>query len=131
MNDSEEKLRQEAIRLYLQNISVSQISRELSRTRQWVYKWITKYKSNSSSNWYKAESKAPKKLINVTSNDVEKTIVEIRKKLVTRQYSQQGAISILYELNRIKVKAPSVSTINRILKNMIWWEEARRKTILR
>ena len=116
MNDSEEKLRQEAIRLYLQNISVSQISRELSRSRQWVHKWITKYINNPSSDWYKAESRAPKKIMNVTSSDVEKTIVEVRKKLVSRQYSQQGAISILYELNRIKVKAPSLSTINRILK---------------
>ena len=74
MNDSEEKLRQEAIRLYLQNISVSQISRELSRSRQWVHKWITKYINNPSSDWYKAESRAPKKIMNVTSSDVAKTI---------------------------------------------------------
>ena len=36
--------------------------------------------------------------------------------MVSRQYSQRGAISILYELDWIKVKTPSVSTINRILK---------------
>ena len=116
MNDNEEKLRQEAIRLYIQNISVSRISKELSRSRQWVHKWIAKYKNNPSDNWYKAESRAPKKIFNTTSSDVEKSIVEARKMLASKQYSQQGAISILYELNRIKVKAPSISTINRILK---------------
>lgn len=116
MNDSEEKLRQEAIRLYLQSISVSDISRQLSRSRQWVHKWIAKHKNNPSTDWYKAESRAPKKIVNITSSDIERTIVKIRKDLTTRQYSQQGAISILYELDRIKVKAPSISTINRILK---------------
>ena len=119
MDNSEEKLRQEAIRLYLQNISVSRISRELSRSRQWVHKWIAKYKNNPSTDWYKSESRAPKRIANVTPSDIEKTIVKARKDLVSRQYSQQGAISILYELDRIKVKAPSISTINRILKNMI------------
>ena len=116
MDNSEEKLRQEAIRLYLQNISVSRISRELSRSRQWVHKWIAKYKNNPSTDWYKSESRAPKRIANVTPSDIEKTIVKARKDLVSRQYSQQGAISILYELDRIKVKAPSISTINRILK---------------
>ena len=116
MDNSEEKLRQEAIRLYLQNISVSRISRELSRSRQWVHKWIAKYKNNPSTDWYKSEYRAPKRIANVTPSDIEKTIVKARKDLVSRQYSQQGAISILYELDRIKVKAPSISTINRILK---------------
>ena len=116
MNDSEEKLRQEAIRLYLQNISVSRISSQLSRSRQWVHKWIAKHKINPSTDWYKSESRAPKRIANVTPSDIEKTIVKARKDLVSRQYSQQGAISILYELDRIKVKAPSISTINRILK---------------
>ncbi len=116
MNDSEEKLRQEAIRLYLQDMSVSSISRELSRSRQWVNKWIAKHKNNPCADWYKSESRAPKKIVNTTSSDIENTIVKVRKDLVSRQYSQQGAISILYELDRIKVKASSVSTINRILK---------------
>ena len=52
MNDSEEKLRQEAIRLYLQDISVSRISSQLSRSRQWVHKWILKYKNNPGYDWY-------------------------------------------------------------------------------
>ena len=116
MQNSEENLRQEAIRLYLQNVSVSRISRELSRSRQWVHKWIVRYKDNPSKDWYKSESRAPKRIANVTSSDIEKAIIKVRKDLVSRQYSQRGAISILYELDRIKVKAPSVSTINRILK---------------
>ena len=116
MNDSEEKLRQEAIRLYLQNISVSIISSQLLRSRQWVHKWILKYKNKPGSDWYIAESRAPKKILHATSIDVEKSIVEVRKILSSKQYSQKGAVSILYELKRIGITAPSVSTINRILK---------------
>ena len=116
MNDSEEKLRQEAILLYLQNISVSIISSQLLRSRQWVHKWILKYKNKPGSDWYIAESRAPKKILHATSIDVEKSIVEVRKILSSKQYSQKGAVSILYELKRIGITAPSVSTINRILK---------------
>jgi len=48
--------------------------------------------------------------------NIEHAIIEARKRLDSNPYSQKGAISILYELNQLGIDAPSVATINRILK---------------
>lgn len=114
--DSEEKLRQEAIRLYLQKESISSIAFQLSRSRQWVYKWLKKYQTRSSPDWYKEQSRAPKYPSYKTNELVAGAIVNIRKQLSAKPYSQQGAVSIMYELKRLGFTAPSVATINRILK---------------
>lgn len=114
--DSEEKLRQEAMRLYLQKVSISSIASQLSRSRQWVYKWIEKHHSSSSPDWYKEASRAPKHPFGKTNEHAENAVVEIRKQLSAKPYSQQGAVSIMYELKRLGLTAPSAATINRILK---------------
>ena len=115
--DSEEKLRLKAIHFHLQNQSVSPIARQLSRSRQWVYKWISRYETTGSTeDWYKGVSKAPKTHSVRTSAVVEKAVINVRKHLASRPYSQQGAVSIMYELRHTGIQAPSISTINRILK---------------
>jgi transposase InsO family protein len=43
-------------------------------------------------------------------------VIEIRKRLSNNPYSQRGAISILYEFDRLGLKPPSIATVNRILK---------------
>lgn len=114
--DSEEKLRQDAVQLFLENIPVDSIARKLSKSRQWVYKWISRYRNNLGRDWYKDQSKAPKTLAGGISANIEHAIIEARKKLDSNPYSQKGAISILYELNQLGIDVPSVATINRILK---------------
>ena len=57
--DKEEILRQEAIRLSLQGHSVQAISKELERSRQWVYKWLCHYKQSTDNIWYKSQSNVP------------------------------------------------------------------------
>lgn len=115
MKDSEEKLRREAIRLYLQEASVSSISKSLKRSRQWVYKWLGRFR-NGHCDWYKEESKAPKNKQSRLPDGIEQSIILIRERLSQMPYSQQGAISIMYELKQLGVEPPSVSSINRILK---------------
>lgn len=110
--DSEEKLRQEAVQLFLANRSVSSIASKFSRSRQWV----SRYKSNPDTDWYKDQSKAPKKTPKKLPKHIEYAILKVRKRLDSNPYSQKGAITILYELNRLGIEAPSVSTINRVLK---------------
>jgi len=114
--DSEEKLRQDAVQLFLENTPVDSIARKLSKSRQWVYKWISRYRNNLGREWYKDQSKAPKTLAGGISANIEHAIIEARKRLDSNPYSQKGAISILYELNQLEIDAPSVATINRILK---------------
>lgn len=114
--DSEEKLRQEAVQLYLQDVSVSSIATQLSKSRQWVYKWVSRYENSSGPEWYREHSRAPHKQSGELPSDIEHSIIEVRKKLSAKPYSQKGAISILYELKQLGIQAPSVSTINRVLK---------------
>lgn len=113
--EQEEILRQEAIRLHLQGVSVKLISEQVNRTRQWVYKWLNEFKGGSS-DWYKTKSTAPKTVPVKTAERIEQLVIDIRKRLQNERYAQKGVTSILYEFERLGVTPPSVSTINRILR---------------
>ena len=113
--EQEEILRQEAIRLHLQGVSVKLISEQVNRTRQWVYKWLNEFKGGSS-DWYKTKSTVPKTIQRKTSKATEELVIDIRKRLQNEPYAQKGAISILYEFERLDITPPSISTINRILR---------------
>jgi len=58
----------------------------------------------------------PKHFAVKTPDTIEQTVIEIRKHLTNNAYSQKGAISILYEFERLGIRPPSLATINRILK---------------
>jgi hypothetical protein len=114
--EQEEILRKEAISLYLRGQSVKTICEQLNRSRQWFYKWLSRYKHSSVNEWYKNESCVPNRVANKTEISTEETIVAIRSRLSAQPYAQQGAINIMYECERLGIKAPSISTINRILQ---------------
>lgn len=114
MND-ETVLRKQAIALYLKGASVIKISEVLGKTRQWVYKWLKRYNTGESE-WADSQSRAPKTSVKQISNQTEEAIVSVRKSLSGHKYAQKGALSILYEFERLNIKAPSVATINRVLK---------------
>jgi hypothetical protein len=115
MND-ELIIRKQAIELYLKGTSVIEIGRKLGKSRQWVHKWINRYRTIGGDDWYKSLSKAPKKVYCKTAVKKEELVINIRKSLEGRLYSQTGALSIMYEFERLGLKSPSISTINRILK---------------
>lgn len=126
--EQEEILRQEALRLHLQGVSIKLISEQLNRSRQWVYKWLSELKGGSS-DWYKTKSRAPKTIHMKTSEQTEHLVIEIRKRLQNEPYAQKGAISILYEFERLGVTPPSISTINRILRRNNLLNESRTKRL--
>ncbi|MBW6481027.1 MAG: helix-turn-helix domain-containing protein [Bacteroidales bacterium] len=109
-------LRKQAVELYLSGFSISDIAQKLARSRQWVHKWITRYRTKGGDDWYKSESTLPKQVPNRTSTNQEDLVINVRKTLSGQRYSQTGALSILYEIERMGLKSPSISTINRILK---------------
>lgn len=125
MND-EIVLRKQAVELYLQGTSVIEISDKLGKTRQWVYKWLNRYKTGEV-DWFNSLSNAPKKPAKHISNNIEQTIVNIRQNLQGQKYAQKGALNILYEFERININPPSIATINRVLKrnNLIGISDAR------
>ena len=114
--EQEEKLRQEAVRLRLSGESLDSICKQLNRSRQWVHKWLKKHKQTTDKDWYKSGSNAPKTISRKTAESVEHTVIEVRNRISNQPYAQKGAISILYEFERLGIKPPSVTTINRILK---------------
>lgn len=109
-------LRKQAAELYLKSDSISDISRKLGRSRQWVYKWITRYRTKGGDTWYLSESTSPKHSSNRVALQKEELVVNVRKALEGRAYSQTGALSIMYEIEHLGLKPPSIPTINRILK---------------
>ena len=109
-------LRKQAVELFLNGVPVSDIAQKLGRSRQWVHKWITRYRTKGGDTWYLSESTSPKQVHNKTSPKEEDLVINVRKALATRQYSQTGALSIMYEIERMGIKAPSIPTINRILE---------------
>lgn len=130
----EEIVRQQAVELHLKNVPVNIIADTLGKTRQWVHKWLKRYKTGSEA-WYKSFSNAPKKPISRIPEDIEKTIVSIRENLKEQKYAQKGALNILYEFKRLNIKPPSMSTINRVIqRNGLLGKgtkrEAKKKNIL-
>lgn len=109
-------IRQQAVELYLKGVPISNIVHKLGRSRQWVHKWITRYRSEGGDDWYLSRSTAPKQARNRTPRKEEELVINVRKALADRRYSQTGALSIMYEIERMGLKPPSIPTINRILK---------------
>jgi len=126
--EHEEILRQKAIRLHLQGQSVKLICEQLNRSRQWFYKWLSRYEQLPVNEWYMSKSSAPVSVPHKTESSIEQTVVEIRKRLSRQPYAQQGAINIMYEFKRLDIEPPSVSTINRILQrnNLVCQSDVRR-----
>lgn len=111
----EEELRKQALTLIAEGHSVTEVSKMLNRSRQWVYKWIDR-KSSNDSDWNKSKSKAPHVVANKTASDIEEAVVKARLMLQQHPYMEAGAYPILHELKKQGISAPSVATINRILK---------------
>ena len=127
--EQEEILRQEAVRLRLSGESIDSIVEQLNRSRQWVHKWLKKHKQTTDNDWYKSGSNAPKTISGKTSESVEQTVIEIRRRILNQPYAQKGAIAILYEFERLGIKPPSVPTINRILKRNNLIEKSKVKRL--
>lgn len=111
----EEILRQQAIELHLKGTAIVDITDKLGKSRQWVHKWLNRYKSGDD-RWYLSFSNAPKRRVKAVAEDIENTVISIRKKLNDQKYAQKGALNILYEFERLNIKPPSLSTINRIIQ---------------
>lgn len=111
----EEELRKQAIALLGQGCSVSEVSRRLQRSRQWVYKWVGRQKADVP-NWYEAQSTAPHLVVNRTKSEIEEIVIGVRKDLQANPHMESGAYPIRHEIIKRGTEPPSIATINRILK---------------
>lgn len=111
----EEELRKQAIDLYQKDMKIAEISRQVGRSRQWVYKWIERYEAGSEE-WCKSLSNAPKTIVNTTNSSIEQEVIEARKRLTLDPHMLSGAYPIYHDLKDRGITPPSISTINRILR---------------
>ena len=112
----DESLRKAAISRYLVGEKVSKIVGSLKKSRAWFYKWLFRYENrDEEDSWATEQSRAPKRRKKKISKQTEERIVEIRKELAGKGFSQIGAIAIQYEFERLGYEIPKVWTINRVI----------------
>ncbi len=112
---NQEEVRKEAIQRRLAGETVSSICDALGHSRKWFYKWYKRY-SSGDPGWYKNQSKAPKKKPQGIDSELEKTIVSVRKHLMEKKFAQTGPQVIDWELRRMGIDPPSLSTIKRVIR---------------
>ncbi|MCK4527983.1 transposase [candidate division WOR-3 bacterium] len=112
---NEEQIRKEALKLYLDGKSVSDVCRKISRSREWFYKWLRRYQGGASE-WYQDRSRAPRRVANKTPEKVEEQVLKIRSRLENSKYSQIGAMAIQWEMEKLGIETLPSWTINRILR---------------
>jgi hypothetical protein len=114
-NITPEQLRIKALELYNKDWKISEICSTLNCSRNWFYKWLRRYNANDP-NWYKEQSRAPKTTSKKTSYEMERLILEERKRLISKPYLQYGPQAIYYALAQKGINSPPIWTIARILK---------------
>lgn len=110
------KLRKHAIMMYLNGRRTVDICNTVNRNRPWFYKWLKRYQSNPKGDWFLEQSRRPHTIHTRINKDLENIVIQIRKELENTLYSQIGAISIQWELEKLNIELPPIWTINRIIK---------------
>lgn len=113
--DEGEKRRQEAIRLYEQGGTISEICQRLQVSRPWFYKWRKRFQSGVD-NWFSEQSRKPHRVANKTAVEREGEVIAIRGRLENAKYSQRGAMAIQWEMAKLGLEPLPTWTIDRILK---------------
>ena len=109
------KLREKAIRNYLNGKSPKKIYQSLGKGKTWFFKWLKRYKLDGK-NWASEHSRRPRISPNRIDQEIEQMVIATRKKLENKLYAQIGASNIDWQLRQEGIDPPSISTINRILK---------------
>ncbi len=107
----------QCIGLWLQEKSVSGIAQRLRRSRQWVYKWIRRYRSSTKS-WFLDRSRSPHRMARRVSNSFERLVIRIHRRLKSTRnpLGFYGAEAIYNELIDLAIcPLHSIRTIHRIL----------------
>lgn len=121
--DDEEEERITAVNRHLRGDKATDICKDMKRSTSWFFKWINKFKSGGE-DWYKSQSRAPKKHGGKTNEEIEMAVVKVRKSLMEStehesKYLGVGADAIQYRMHSLGFSdgdTPSISTIKRIVK---------------
>jgi len=109
------ELRKQATKRYENGESPKEIYQSLGKGKTWFFKWLKRYKLDGE-DWNKSHSRKPHQSPKRIDKIMEQTVIETRKYLERKQYSQIGALAISYDLNKQGIISPPISTINKILR---------------
>ena len=109
------ELREQAIKRYENSESPKEIYQSLGKGKTWFFKWLKRYKLDGE-DWTKSHSRKPHQSPKRIDKIMEQTVIETRKYLEKKLYSQIGALAISYDLNKQGIISPPISTINKILR---------------
>ncbi|GAH80909.1 unnamed protein product, partial [marine sediment metagenome] len=96
-------------------LSPKEIYQSLGKGKTWFFKWLKRYKLDGE-DWANNHSCKPYKSPKRIDKIMEQTVIETRKYLEKKLYSQIGALAISYDLNKQGIISPPISTINKILR---------------
>ena len=96
-----------------QGLTAAQAAQRFGVTRQWVHALIRRYEAEGPDG-LAPRSRAPKSRPGTTSSAVRERIVELRRQLSTSG-ADAGPETIAWHLQHEGMRAPSTSTIRRIL----------------
>ena len=108
------KQRALAVQRYLSGESPQSICASLRKTKQWLYKWVSRYTPDDPT-WCEGQSQRPLTSPYRTPAEIEEIVEMVRLSLYNKGLFC-GNQAIQWEMNDMEVKPiPSLSTIGRIL----------------
>ncbi len=109
------EFREKAIKRYENGESPKEIYQSLGKSKTWFFRWLKRYKLDGK-DWAKSHSCKPHRSPKRIDKIMEQTVIETRKHLEKKLYSQIGALAISYNLNKQGIISPPISMINKILR---------------
>lgn len=122
MDESEIALRKEAIQLFLNGETKSEIARIMGRSRVWVYRWTDRYQPDHPEESLQDLARQPKHPHREWSEETRHLVLNSRKlrqegKLPGYRYALISAEAIFFELHELGISpVPPVRTIHSWLK---------------
>lgn len=107
---NKKEIREQAIRRYENGESPTEIYQSLGKSKAWFFKWLKRYKHNGE-DWARSYSRRPHHTPRKINKDMEQAVIEIRKSLEKKLYTQIGALNISWYLSQKGITSPSISTI--------------------
>src|SRR5512143_1688571 len=117
-------LRKQAVALYLQGRTKSEIARKLKRSRPWVDRWLERYRAEAPGLSLQDRSRAPKQRRCTYPEWIKGMAIQIREareegQRAKYQYALVSAQAIYYELRELGISPlPSSRTIHRWLRQV-------------
>ncbi|MDF1598144.1 MAG: helix-turn-helix domain-containing protein, partial [Acidimicrobiia bacterium] len=112
---SESELRRRAVDLYRQGWAAKAIGDELDRSREWVRKWVDRWKAEGDDGLVD-RSRRPHHSPSLLDETVVAEIVAVRDRLENDPHANVGAVAVQAEMERKGiVDPPSLSSIKRVL----------------